>query len=108
MGANDPTRWDEDWMQLYRAALLELEHAQMTGRIGDARKAIFARIEKLQHLPGLHADERHSLADALSALTVLEREEDRYQKEEKQRILNHAAKKLRSIAPRVWQADQRD
>jgi hypothetical protein len=37
MGTNDQTRWDEDWLQLYRAALLELEHAQMTGRIGEAR-----------------------------------------------------------------------
>jgi hypothetical protein len=45
----------EKWVELYRAALLELEHAKMTGRIGDARTEIAVRIEKLHNIPGLHA-----------------------------------------------------
>lgn len=108
MGTSDQTPWEESWLQLYQKALLELEHAEMTGRIGDARTAIAARIEKLQNLPGLHASERHLLADALSALRVLEREEDRYQLQERQRILGGAADKLRSVGARVGQADRGD
>ena len=33
----------EKWLELYKKALVELEHAVMTGRIGDARTEISAR-----------------------------------------------------------------
>jgi hypothetical protein len=42
---------EQDWVSLYQAALTELEHAKMTGRVEAARTAIIARMEKLQTLP---------------------------------------------------------
>ena len=45
----------ETWVEIYQKALIELEHAKMRGRIGDARTAILAREEKLKDIPGLHA-----------------------------------------------------
>ena len=44
----------------------------MSGRIKDARTEIVLRIEKLQGMPGLHAEEHPALADALSSLRFLE------------------------------------
>jgi hypothetical protein len=46
---NDPEAFMSDydkekWVQLYRAAMLELEHAKMAGRIQDTRIEIAARI----------------------------------------------------------------
>jgi hypothetical protein len=35
----------EKWVGLYNAALLELEHALVHGRIGDARSEIARRLE---------------------------------------------------------------
>ncbi len=67
----------EKWVELYRTTLLELEHAKMAGRIGDARTEIAARIEKLHSIPGLHAEERQAIDDALGALRILEREGER-------------------------------
>jgi hypothetical protein len=49
---------DENWVALYRLAVVELEHARMSGRIEAAQAAIVARMEALQHMPRLHADER--------------------------------------------------
>ena len=35
-----PTDYDkEKWVEIYKKAILELEHAKMTGRIGDVWKA---------------------------------------------------------------------
>ena len=90
----------EKWVELYRTALLELEHAKMTGRIGDARTEIAVRIEKLHNIPGLHAKERQAIEDALNSLRSLEREEERYAADER-RIAETALEKLRSIAPRL-------
>ena len=90
----------EKWVELYRAALLELEHAKMTGRIGNARTEIAARIEKLHDIPGLHAKERQAIEDALNSLRSLEREEERYAADER-RVAETALEKLRFIAPRV-------
>jgi hypothetical protein len=69
---------DENWVALYGLALVELEHAKMSGRIEAAQAAIVARIETLQHMPGLHDDERQAIADALSGIQVLQDEERRY------------------------------
>ena len=91
---------NEDWLRLYQRALLELEHAKMVGRIGDARTEIAARIEKLRDLPGLHADERQAIEDALNALTTLESMEERHQDNER-RIAEVAIEKLRVIAPKL-------
>ena len=69
----------------------------MTGRIGDARTAITARVEKLKGMPGLDAEERQGIEDALNTLKVLEREEQRYQVGE-QRIAARALEDLRRVA----------
>jgi hypothetical protein len=60
----------EDWVALYRSAIVELEHAKVSGRIEAARNAIVARVQKLHDMPGLHSDERMAIADALSGLHV--------------------------------------
>lgn len=91
----------EEWMELYRTALVELEHAKMGGQILSTRTAITARLEKLKTLPGLHAQEREAIADALHGLLVLEREEAKYQAEEKQRAIDRALHRLREIEPAV-------
>ena len=90
----------EDWLRLYQMAVLELEHAKMAGRIGDARAEIAARIEKLRDLPGLHADERQAIEDALDALRSVERIEERDEENER-RIAKIAIEKLRAIAPKL-------
>lgn len=92
---------NEQWVELYRAALMELERAKLAGRIGDARTEIAARIDKLRNFPGLHAEERQALEDALSGLRSLEREEARYAAAEERRIAEAALEKLRIIAPKL-------
>ena len=68
----------EEWWELYKTAVVELEHAKIAGRVQETRTAIVARVEKLQTLPGLHAEERQAIADALNSLRELEREEAQY------------------------------
>ena len=91
----------EEWTDLYKTAIVELEHAKMAGQISSTRNAITARLEKLKTLPGLHSSEQHAIADALNNLRVLEREEARYQAEEKQRAIDQALHKLREIEPAI-------
>ena len=62
---------NENWVGLCRAAMVELEHAKMSGRIDTARTEVIARIEKLHSMRGLHTDERQALQDALSGLRAL-------------------------------------
>ena len=93
----------EKWVEVYKTALMELEHAAMTGRISDARTAISTRLEKLKQIPGLHAQEHQAIGDALNNLRVLEREEKRFEEGEKKRALDEALQKVRSLAPRFQQ-----
>ena len=95
----------ENWVALYRSALIELEHARMAGRIKDARTEILARVEKLRNIPGLHAEEYQAIDDALRSLRLLEQEEERYDKEVAQRALDESLEKLRSIAPAVLRSE---
>jgi hypothetical protein len=95
----------ERWVDLYRSALVELEHAKMAGRIGDARLEIAARIEKLCELPGLHTTERQALSDALTGLRALERHEARHEEYER-RIAETALEKIRMIAPKIQRMEQ--
>jgi hypothetical protein len=90
----------EKWYEAYNVAMLELEQAKMRGRIGEARTEITARIEMLRTLPGLHAEERQAIENALSGLRMLEREETRREADER-RIAEAALEKLRAIAPKV-------
>lgn len=90
---------NEKWVDLYRSAMLELEHSLMAGRILDARAEITQRIEKLYDIPGLHAKERQAIEDALSGLRSLEREEIIYAKDQQRELAQAAIEKLRSIEP---------
>jgi hypothetical protein len=74
---------NENWVGLYRSAMVELEHAKVAERIGNARKEISARIEELQGIPGPHAAEKQAIDGALSDLQRLERMEERYAQDER-------------------------
>jgi hypothetical protein len=82
----------EKWIETYQQALIELEHAKMRGRIGDARREIVAPVEKLKSLPGLHA-------------RFLEREEDRYDENQRRETLAVAIRKLQSLDPKIRKLD---
>jgi len=73
----------EDWVLVYRSALTELEQVNMPARIEAAQKAIIARMEVLQILPGLHPQERQAIEDALCGLRSLRREDARLRSEPK-------------------------
>jgi hypothetical protein len=84
-------------VELYEKALMELGHAKVRGRIGDARAQIIARVEKLKSIPSLHAREDRAIENALTALRFLEREEERYDENQKTsdaRRLETAMRKL--------------
>jgi hypothetical protein len=91
----------EDWVSLYRSALIELEQAKLAGRINAAQKAIVARAEQLQNLPGLHAEELHAIDDALSSLRFLAREEARFDAETERRAINETLERFRSVGPAI-------
>jgi hypothetical protein len=95
----------EKWMEVYQQALVELEHAKMRGRIGAARTEIIARVEELRNAPGLHTPERQAIEDALSTLRFLEREEDRYDENQRRAALETASQKLKSIEPKMKSDD---
>ena len=99
-------RCGENWIEIYQKALVELEHARMRGRIGDARAEIIARVEKLKNIPGLHAPEDQAIEDALNALRFLELEEDRYDQTQRRMALETAARKLESIGPKIKKPDE--
>lgn len=94
----------QKWFDLYKTAMLELERAAMTGRIGDARIEIAARLETLKQYPLLHGEEYHAIHDALNNLRVLEREEARLAEEDKKLILRATTQKLKTIEPRLKSA----
>ena len=97
MSEDDAEKWDE----IYGNAVMELTHARVRGRIGDARAQIRTRVEKLKDLPGLHTTERQSIDDALNALRFLEREEDRYDESQRRGTLDVAANKIQSLGPKI-------
>lgn len=96
----------EKWFDLYRVAMLELQRAAMTGRIGDARTEIAYRLEVLKEFPLLHSEERQAIQDALGNLRVLEKEEARLAEEDRKRLLREAAQKLQRIAPKFQESTQ--
>jgi len=96
---------EEKWADIYQKALMELGHAVMRGRIGDARAAIRTRVEKLKDIPGLHAAEHQAIDDALNALRFLEREEERYDENQRRETLQVAARKIRSLGPSIKKLD---
>jgi phage gp37-like protein len=58
------------WRKLCEAAVLELDHAKLPGRIAEARVAVLDRIEK--GFPDLPSGERLALHDALDMLLILQ------------------------------------
>jgi hypothetical protein len=95
----------KNWTQVYQEALIEVEHAKMRGRIGEARAQIRSRVEKLRDLPGLHAAEYQAIDDALNALRFLEREEDRYNEDQRRETLGAVASKLRFLGRKIPKLD---
>ena len=91
----------EEWWELYKTAVVELEHAKIAGRVHDARTAIVARVEKLKTLPGLHSEEHQAITDALHSLRVLDHEEAQYQSDQKQRAIDSALQRLKDIEPTI-------
>lgn len=91
----------ERWVALFQAAIEELEHARMTGRIRDANAAIVSRIERLRHIPGLHLPEQMAIEDAVRTLKFLEQLEEHYQVDQKREVAGHALEKLRSVKPAI-------
>jgi hypothetical protein len=96
----------EKWFNVYKAAMVELSRAAMTGRISDARGEITARLEALKQLPGLHREEYQAIQDAMNNLRVLEEEEARMAADDKRRLLQESLKKLASIAPKFQDANE--
>lgn len=97
----------QDWFSLYQSALIELEQAKMVGRIDEAQKAIIARVQLLRSLPGLHAEERIALDDAMHALSSLQREEIRFNEEEARRAIEESLEKLRSVGHTIQRLRER-
>ena len=73
----------------------------MRGRIGDARIEIVARVEKLKAISGLPRAEDRAIEDALNALRFLEREEERYDENQRRQALETAMRKLQSLGPKM-------
>lgn len=96
----------EQWFDLYATAILELQRAAITGRIGDARAAITTRLETLQQHPNLHHAELSAIQDALNNLRSLEQGEERLAAEEKKRILHETVQSLKTIAPKFREPNQ--
>ena len=65
------------------------------------RRAIVARAEQFQNLPGLHAEELHAIEDALSSLRFLAREEARFDAETERRAINETLERFRSVGPAI-------
>lgn len=78
----------EEWRELYRAAVLEVDHAKLKQRISDARLAIIDRIEATLARP--RSPEHQEMYDALNGLHVLYREcEDEMRKNSQEMPQNH-------------------
>jgi hypothetical protein len=91
----------EDWVELYHSALVELEQAKMSGRIEAAKTAIVARMEKLCTMPGLHPEERQAIEDALRGLNLLKQEEARFDAEGARQAVERSLENLRSVGPTI-------
>ena len=90
----------EKWVELYKAAVLELKQSLMARRIADARAEIVKRIEALRDIPGLHEEERQAIEDALNSLQFLEREDVAITAEEERNKAAAALERLLVIAPK--------
>lgn len=62
------------WQELYEAAILETEDAELIQRLPAAKAAIDARLQELQTDHGGTSEEQQALSAALVGLTVLRRD----------------------------------
>ena len=58
------------WKQLYESALLELDENKLPGRIAEARRAMYERLQEIMTYSSLA--EHRALNHALSSLRILE------------------------------------
>jgi predicted phage gp36 major capsid-like protein len=65
------------WRELYRAALLEVEHEELRRRIDEAEKAVYQRSEELKRSGNCSGEERQAMTDAIRALHLLAQTECR-------------------------------
>ena len=91
----------ENWVKLYKMAILGLERTRLRGRIEDTRVEMAARIVKLRDVPGMHAEEISAIDKAHRMLLLLESEEERFASEQKRRAIEEALWQVRSIAPKI-------
>jgi hypothetical protein len=63
------------WQELYKAALLEVQHEELRRRIDAAEKAIYQRSEELKQNGGYSGEEQREMEDAIRALRVLAQSE---------------------------------
>ena len=61
---------DRDWLDVYRAAVMEFDRNKLTASIDVAEKAIHQR---LRGLPIANSKEHREFGDALNSLAVLKR-----------------------------------
>ena len=62
---------ESNWRDLYRAAILELDPAQLPHRITDAESVLIARARELFNQGGDNGEETEDLDDAMCALHAL-------------------------------------
>jgi len=65
---------DYPWQELYEAAILESDDAQLLERLPLVKAAIDARLQELQTDHGGTSEERQALSDALVGLSALWRD----------------------------------
>ncbi len=65
------------WQPQYQAALMELNHGKLLGRVTEAEHAIFERLQSLEGTPGCQPRfaELMAIEDALASLRSLKREQ---------------------------------
>ena len=62
------------WQSQYQAALMELDHGKLLGRVTEAEYAIYLRLNSLTNTTNSHP-ELLAIEDALASLRLLKREQ---------------------------------
>jgi len=62
------------WQSQYQAALMELDHGKLLGRVTEAEYAIYRRLYSLTNTTNSHP-ELLAIEDALASLRLLKREQ---------------------------------
>ncbi len=62
------------WQPQYQAALMELDHGKLLGRVTEAEYAIYLRLNSLTNTTNSHP-ELLAIEDALASLRLLKREQ---------------------------------